>query len=441
MLNWRTSLPRIVTHPLFPVLLVCFLSLGLRLYRINIPHEWYFDEVYHGFTAVEYAKGNKDAYDPWASAPIPDVAYEWVHPPLAKIIMSWSVSLFGPVSWAWRLPSVFFGTAVIGLTGILAWVWFRNGRLALLASTFLAVDGLTFVMSRLAMNDVFFLTFLLLCLIFYSLAWQKPNRFIVFILAAAVAFGAAISSKWTTIYLTPVLGIDLLYRWGNSRKFVWRPLLVTSLAFILLVPAMYLLSHAYYFAWGYTWADFVMLQKQIWWYHTGLDATHPYQSVPWQWLFDLRPVWFYSGTENGWSKNIYALGNPIFFWAGLVAVGLQLRQIIKNTLLRIPTPWPAILVLLTYVCLWLPWTFSPRIMFFYHYLPALPFLAIALAKGLVTFETGPDQTLSHLSRIRFTLILFSLMAGWFIIFYPQLSATPISLEWAQKIYYVLPSWR
>ena len=31
-------------------------------------------------------------------------------------------------------------------------------------------------------------------------------------------------------------------------------------------------------------------------------------------------------------------------------------------------------LLLGYFCLWLPWILSPRIMYFHHYLPALPCL-------------------------------------------------------------------
>jgi dolichyl-phosphate-mannose--protein O-mannosyl transferase len=34
---------------------------------------------------------------------------------------------------------------------------------------------------------------------------------------------------------------------------------------------------------------------------------------------------------------------------------------------------------LTYLAFWLPWAIQPRIMFIYHYLPAVPFLILALA--------------------------------------------------------------
>jgi dolichyl-phosphate-mannose-protein mannosyltransferase len=434
MANWQTRLRSIVTHPLLPVFLVCLLSFSLRINRLQDPGEWYFDEVYHGFTAVEYAAGNHDAYNPWAQGVPEGVAFEWVHPPLAKLIMASSVALFGPVSWAWRLPSTFFGTAVIGLSGILAWVWWKNARIALLTSAILAVDGLVLVMSRLAMNDVFFLTFLLLALIASSVSWES-RRWKWWTVLAAVSLGAALASKWTTIYIVPFIALDTLVRWSqmpnrNPTRLFW-----IALSFVIGVPVIYLLSHTQYFLWGYTWDDFVMLQKQIWWYHTQLDATHPYQSSPWQWILDLRPVWFYSGSTATLSKNIYALANPIFLWTGLLAVLYTVIKIWRDR----PIQWSTVRVLFAYGLMWLPWAISPRIMFFYHYLPALPFLAIILAKAMGDWEQASRRTLNR--RTLVILSWFAVACLWLIIFYPHLTGLPVSAMWAQKIYYILPTWR
>lgn len=434
MSEWMRQVKSIVTHPLFPVALICFLSLGLRLYRLPVPSEWYFDEVYHGYTAVEYAKGNHAAYDPWASSP-KGVAFEWVHPPLAKIIMSWSVMAFGAHSWAWRLPSAFFGTAVTGLTGVLAWVWFKDRRVALLASTFLALDGLNLVMSRLAMNDVFFLSFLLFTVIVYSLAWRERYSWRWMILAG-LGLGAALASKWTTLYIIPILGIDLLWRWQQSKTWRWTPFFSAAACLALIPPLVYLLSYAQYFAWGYSWESFVTLQKQIWWYHTGLEATHPYQSTPLQWLLDLRPVWFYSGSTSTLNKNIYALGNPIFFWAGLSAVLFQIHNVIQRQRDQLHSNWAQIQVLLCYFAMWLPWTFSPRIMFFYHYLPALPFLSIMLAYTIRQLEIRNKQSYRFIG-----LGLVSLMGLWLIIFFPHLTGIAVSKSWSDSVYFFIPTWR
>lgn len=434
MLDWSRRMKSIVTHPFFPILIICFAALTLRLYRLSTPTQWYFDEVYHGYTAVEYAKGNKAAYDPWANSP-PGVAFEWVHPPLAKLIMSWSVMVFGPTSWAWRLPSAFFGTAVVGLTGILAWLWTKDQRVAWLASLFLALDGLNLVMSRVAMNDVFFLTFILLALISYTLAWEKTYN-PRWITLSAVALGAALASKWTTLYITPVIAADLLWRWQRSRKAYWPPIWHAGVLFVILPPLLYLLSYSQYFAWGYSWENFVMLQKQIWWYHTGLEATHPYQSTPLQWILNLRPVWFYSSSTAFVSQNIYALGNPFFFWSGIVAVFYQIHSLIKQQKSNKPSDWGQVQMVMCYFALWVPWTFSPRIMFFYHYLPALPFLAIMLAKTLTQLERKDPR-----NYVVINIGLIGLMALWFLLFFPHLTALPVTAFWHKELFYFIPTWR
>ena len=63
------------------------------------PSWWnssYFDEIYHARTAYEFTQGT--------------VPYETSHPPLGKVLMSWSVSLFGMTPFGWR-----FAGAVAGI--------------------------------------------------------------------------------------------------------------------------------------------------------------------------------------------------------------------------------------------------------------------------------------------------------------------------------------
>ncbi len=439
MLSIQAKLRTWITHPLFPIVLICILAFSLRLYRLQTPTGFYFDEVYHGYTAVEYAAGNRDTYNPWAHQNTPGLAYEWVHPPLAKLIMAGSVWVFGPVSWAWRLPSALFGTAVIGLSGILAWVWWRKASIAIFTSAILAIDGLVLVMSRLAMNDVFFLSFLLLSLILYSLSWEKRS-WKRWLFAAGISLGAALASKWTTVYIFPLIAIDTFARLAQEKKWSWERLSWVIGVFLVTLPAMYLLSHAQYFWWGYSWDDFVILQQQIYGYHTNLVATHPYQSIPLQWILDLRPVWFHSSSSLNIMSNIYALANPIFLWSGLGATLLLFANILQNPSWK---SWANIRVLLAYCSLWMPWIFSPRIMFFYHYLPALPFLAMILAGTFSNWiEQGKVNSLpTKNTRKMIWVSWYALAALWLIFFFPHLTALPVSAEWAKSLYYLLPGWQ
>src|SRR3989338_11109219 len=81
----------------------------LRLCRLDYPNKYVFDEVYHAFTAKEYLKGSKEAWEWWTTPP-PGVAYEWTHPPLTKEIMTASMFIFrSQDAWAWRLPGALLG--------------------------------------------------------------------------------------------------------------------------------------------------------------------------------------------------------------------------------------------------------------------------------------------------------------------------------------------
>jgi dolichyl-phosphate-mannose--protein O-mannosyl transferase len=77
--------------------------------------------------------------------------------------------------------------------------------------------------------------------------------------------------------------------------------------------------------------------------------------------------------------------------------------------------------------MFVPWAASPRIMFLYHYLPAIPFLSIA---------TG------YVLRRSPKLILGYFIAGslLFVYFYPHWAGLTIPL-WLDKSYYWISSWR
>ena len=404
------------------ILVFSFLS---KVISLGTPPNYYFDEVYHAFTARQYLHQNPQAYDPWATPP-QGVAFEWTHPPLAKIFMAVSMSLVGENAFGWRFSSVVFGTGVIALTMAIAFLLFRNGRVAVLAGALLSVDGLFFVQSRIAMNDSHFLFFFLLSLYFY-LRWKTSGSWKT-IVGSGMAFGLALACKWTAIYLLPILALDQLFLLIQTKKFEITRYAKMICVFLLIPPVMYLASYTQYFSMGFTWKQYIDLQQQMWWYHTSLKATHPYQSMPLQWIFDLRPVWMYSGSTDTIARNIYNLGNPILFYGGLIAIiALVLKQFEKYDQNQS-------FLLVMYGMIWIPWSFSPRIMFFYHYTPAVPSLAIALAYLLIRASQHPTGKLVLKGTFLLALI-------WFVAFYPHLSGMEVPRWFAEKVYFTVPSWK
>ena len=94
-----------------PVILFLIL-IFTRLVNLSLPPAHYFDEVYHAFTAQEMAKGNIDAWEWWHQAPS-DFAYEWTHPPLAKLGMVLGMKVFGENAFGWRIVQAILGTLVV----------------------------------------------------------------------------------------------------------------------------------------------------------------------------------------------------------------------------------------------------------------------------------------------------------------------------------------
>jgi dolichyl-phosphate-mannose--protein O-mannosyl transferase len=230
---------------------------------------------------------------------------------------------------------------------------------------------------------------------------------------SSVAFGLAIASKWSAIYILPIIFVS---------HFVFKKKIgVGYLSFLIVPIIIYVLSYSLMFATGHTWDQFVEVQKQMWWYHTNLDAEHPYTSPAWSWPILLRPIYLYGGIENNITSRIYAFGNPVVFWFGLFSIFLSIIISAKEKFKRLG------FIIFSYLVLFLPWIASPRIMFLYHYLPSIPYMVIATAFILRRF--------SKFSK--YYLLLATII---FIYFFPHWTAIKIPLK-LDESYYWFTSWR
>jgi dolichyl-phosphate-mannose--protein O-mannosyl transferase len=109
-------------------------------------------------------------------------------------------------------------------------------------------------------------------------------------------------------------------------------------------------------------------------YHTTLQATHPYQSTWYQWLLDIRPIWYYSGVvDTGVSHSISCFSNPLLTWAGLPAVFYTLYVCIRK---HDRTAW---FILIGYITALGPWILLvKRCVFAYHFYPTSFFTMLAI---------------------------------------------------------------
>jgi dolichyl-phosphate-mannose-protein mannosyltransferase len=436
-----------------------------RFWRLGYPEGYYFDEVYHVITAKLIAANDVRAYE-WWHAPIePGTAIDWLHPPLAKLMQALSINLIGNNSFAWRFSSALIGTLSIGAVYGLARALKLSQKTSLLAMLLLSLDGLSLTLSRITMNDAH-VTFFIIMAVWMYVRW-KDQPTLQRALITAITAGLACASKWSGIFVVGFFIVDLI-----RERIVLRKSMVTIqqsarllLLTLILVPVIYLASYGQMFMQGKGYTHFKELHKQIIWYQTNLRATHPYQSTPLQWVTALRPLYAYTeSSPPGKMANIYFEGNPLLFWIGTlialiiatnaVAQTLQKFGVIRKTLALSPEKagtyllrrWKeaeqlypvheaTIIAALAYLSTWILWIRSPRIMFFYHYTPAIPFLCILTAYGL--------QKLYARGGVWKHVVATSVLtiAVTFVVFFPNWTALTVPAEPFAKIYFALTSWR
>ncbi len=477
-MNWFFSLkPSLLLFIVF----ILLLAVVTRFYNLNYPNDYYFDEVYHAFTAKLIARNDPRAFE-WThgnTIESPSTYVEWLHPPLAKYFQAMGILIFGENGFGWRFASAIFGLATIITTTILSWVLFKSMKISILTSVFLSTETLMLAMSRIAMNDIFLSFFVIASILSYVHYRFNPTYFRLFLVG--IFTGLSMASKWSGIFiLASILLFEainqflIVFHQLKNKKAIslspWYYRLTFSIFTLLIMPFLiYIMSYFLMFNQGKSFDHLTQLHNQIIRYQINLEATHPYQSTPFQWITNTRPVWlFVDYGENNERKDMFALGNSFLLLTGLIAIITSITylifQIQKNKsflnilffntkesfdtkqvqsqkkylsypLLDINNNYSLFILIFSYLMLWIPWLFSPRIMFFYHYTPAIPFLLINLAFWI----NSCDDYFQNRFKIKqnwfllpstIFLIINFLVFIWLL---PQIIALPIPLFWKNSL--------
>lgn len=480
------------------LLLALFIVGGFVLYmaRIEDPPKYSYDEVYHAYTAAQYAVGNADAWLWSTQAPIAGVAYEWTHPPLGKLIMTLGILAWGDTPLGWRFMSAIFGSLGIGAVYLLGLRLTGQRLVALIAATLTLVDGLYFVESRTGVIDIFGTVFMVCAFTAcYAFLTAPPERVRPPLLLLGLFMGLAIATKWNAVYPAVLLGALTVWRtyvlmpalarrivialgalvtavgcivfpllrtgsgliivlivavllcWQvavqllmpaqqtapeGSRGALVQHLIWVPVGMVVLPLALYLASYIPFFAMGHTIDQLRELQWQMYYYHSHLVATHPYSSKWYEWPFVWRPVYY--------AQTLGADGIS----ANTYANGNPLLYwlYIPATLYVTIRWWlgrnPALPVLLIgFFGQWLTWALIPRLAYIYHFLPASIFGTLAVAVAVNDLW----QWGRRIVPLRAVAVGYvAVVVAAFIFFYPIYASVDLTAPELQARIWI-PSWR
>ncbi len=385
----------------------------------------YFDEIYHARTAWEHLNG---VYP-----------YEITHPPLGKEIISLGILIFGMTPFGWRFSGTLFGVLMLPIMYVFLKKLFGGRRVPTAGTLVLAADFMHFVQTRIATIDTYAVFFILLMYLFMYLFFTE-NR-LRYLALSGLFFGLGTASKWTCLYAGAGLALIWVWYWIRNARLGIRAFFKNCgfclIFFVLLPCAIYYLSYIPYaqarggvplFS-----GDYLKIvldnQEYMFNYHSTIEATHPYSSRWYQWIFDIRPILYYlQYLPEGMRSSFGAFVNPALCWGGFVglfamgylAIGRRDRD--------------AAFILLGYLAQLVPWIFVSRLTFEYHYFPCTVFLVLTMGYIFRLMELNCRHGRAYIWGLSvFCIALFAL-------FYPALSGAPVDNASATKLLGWLPTW-
>jgi predicted membrane-bound dolichyl-phosphate-mannose-protein mannosyltransferase len=265
--------------------LVLLASLILRGLWLNVPASGLiFDEAYYvnaariidGLPAGAHYAGSPLGLDPNTE-----------HPPLGKLVIAASMSVFGDQGLGWRLPSIVAGLVALVVLFEIMRRTDRSAWFAVLVVALVSFDNLTFVHGRIGTLDM-----LVLAPMLVGSLLALRRRWVL----AGIAVGIALLVKLTAIYAVLAIGLWLVLtdgpEWWRRRRVPLREL-AGPLAFLGMSAGVFLVGLAVLDARFTTFTTPFDHISRMLSYGTALRA--PATSVgicpeadskPWQWLFN-----------------------------------------------------------------------------------------------------------------------------------------------------------
>lgn len=365
---------KIFQRPSIAAFLGGVVALFLFLAGIGNPARSYYDEGY---------------YIPAARALLADTAGpNNGSPPLGKLLIAEGIRFLGDNPLGWRVPGAIFGS--LALVAVFLWTFLltRDVSAAAVAACLTLFNNFLFVMSRIAMLDVFLVCFLFWGLVAYTAALEleisATNRKIL-LYCAGISLGFATAVKLNGVdALAVLLVVSCALLWLSTRPGTasnasllryaqnLRQAGILHLALALVVAPIFSFSLTFWPLCRSLHVPFNLRQLTgmvlyLWRFKVTTEVNMVIASKWYTWPVHFAPQRALS----------YLLGNPVVMVGGIAALLFGLRRIWKSWAL------PETLVVLLFAAYWLQWAVTPvKATFYYYYFPSAMFLGVAVTLAL-----------------------------------------------------------
>lgn len=413
-----------------------------------------------------------------------------VHPQTGKWLIALGMDIFGMNSWGWRIAAALAGILTVTLLCRLAWHLFGAHLPVALAGLALSFDGVSIVLSRIGLLDVFLALFTVaatLCVVLDRRTYRP--RLLArlanaeasgaglgphagsrpWLLLAGVFCGLASSVKWSGLYVLAAIGIfvvidEVVVRRGRLRHWLLAGVVVEGIpAFFYLVPVaafVYVASWWSWFVHPHSWGrngdtgiqatlnQWIDYHLQMYQFHSSLSSPHSYMSSAYQWLFQWRPTSVAFETQSqGCSSHdcvraLLALGNPALWWLALAGMVFAVVLLFRRGLVAAER-YPLAVIALGYTGTFLPWfAYLNRTTFNFYTVVISPFVALLFTWSVMVLVrlAGESSSLTR-RRVLLTVVVASLVLVMvcFVFFFPIWSGMLVDRShWQWRMW--LPSW-
>ena len=445
----------------------------------------YFDEIYHARTGYEQRNALQGLE--------PNQIYETSHPPLGKVFITFATMIFGMTPFGWRFAGALAGILMLPGMYLLGCQLTRRRGFGLFAMGLMAFDFMHFTQTRIATIDSF-VTLFIIYSYFFMIRYMMMDHLrtplkkkLLPLFLSGLMMGLGVASKWSGIYAG--MGLAVLFFGSLAQnifngyackkmteaerksldaeeaetaraygdRFLYEAILTClwCLLFFVVIPVViYYLSYIpVYIAspGGVTVEKIIRNNISMFEYHSepGRGADHAWASPWYSWPIIKKPMYYYSGgVINGTSSVIWAFGNPLVWWGGLLALLMTALYAIyerssvskrliahdKGEISDLSYDRRPLILLVAFLAQYLPWVLVPRGTYIYHYFPSVPFIILCMT---LMMDYLYDW---HKKAAKITGIALVVIAGaLFVAFFPYISGVRVSTAWLEAMRW-LPNW-